>query len=138
MLIPLLMPHFLRINIWFRLTGSAPFTRRDLDIGIPEVKGQLKASSADSVSLSLNGQIVAFGRDVGRWIFWDVTRWRELRELTGFRGSVESTSLSSDGLWLASSSDDGRIKLWDLTTGSEIRTLSGSHDTRIIVNRSPR
>ena len=89
--------------------------------------------SADHLTFSPDGRMLAFGNGDFTITLWDVTSARELRKLRGHAGVFFSIVFSSDGRLLASGSfasgnsaaggADFIIKLWDVRTGRELHTI---------------
>jgi molecular chaperone DnaK (HSP70)/DNA-binding beta-propeller fold protein YncE len=76
------------------------------------------------VTLSSDGQGVAFGCDDKTVKLWDLRTGKFLR-FKGHSGYINTVAVSSDGQTLASGSDDNTVKLWHLPTGKLLRTLTG-------------
>jgi WD40 repeat protein len=82
----------------------------------------LKQTYARSLDFSLDGQVLAVGRN-NYVVLLSVPRGVPIKSLR-HSGTVNTVSFNARNV-LASGSSHNSIKLWDIESGSEIRTLSG-------------
>jgi WD40 repeat protein len=80
-----------------------------------------------SFGLSADGKTMITGAEGGEVLrVWDVTKDRELRQITGLSGPPHHLVLSRDGKTAASASFTGqRIQLWDVAAGKELFPADG-------------
>ncbi len=76
----------------------------------------LPSNLAFSVSFSPDGTTLAYGRNDGTILMWDVVTRENIATLAGHNGWVRSVSFSPDGTTLASGADDGTVLLWDMSS----------------------
>jgi hypothetical protein len=80
--------------------------------------------SIQIVALSLDGQLLAVGRNDGKIKLWNSQTGVSIRTLNGHTAVVNSILFSSDAQRLISASADRTIKIWDVQTGKALQTLS--------------
>ncbi len=78
-----------------------------------------------SVTLSLNGEMLAVGTANGEVRLWSATSGTSLLTYQGHSDCVRSVAFSLDGRMLASGSDDQTIRLWDVNSGQCLHVLNG-------------
>ena len=87
------------------------------------IQGPTRLTTA--VAYSRNGRLLAScgGSDI---CLWDPATQKEIRRLSGHKGTVSALAFSSDAKnSLASGGTDRSVRLWDLDTGKELRRMEG-------------
>jgi WD40 repeat protein len=86
--------------------------------GLDKLDGGTRKKIMDAVprgtAFSADGRTIALGLDDGSIRLIEAPSFKEIRSLTGHRGTVNHVLFSADGRWLASGSADGTILIWDL------------------------
>ena len=72
---------------------------------------QRGAGTVESLSFSPDGDMLAFGRNLGDLEIWSMNPWRSLQHLEGQTGGVSALAFSPDGNYLASGTNIG--ERWD-------------------------
>jgi WD40 repeat protein len=91
------------------------------------VPARLRKRPPDAVSsaaFSPDGKLLAFDRNDGAVVLWDVDAGREKAAVEAGLGFVRRLAFSPDGKALAAAGDRG-IKLWDVASGKESAALTG-------------
>ena len=81
-------------------------------------------SSAVSIDISSDGQMIAVGDSNSRVYLWNITTTQLLATFEGHTGWVWSVAFSPDGNTLASSGSDSSVRLWDVHQGQCLQVLT--------------
>ncbi|MDP2430911.1 MAG: caspase family protein [Pseudomonadota bacterium] len=121
------------------LTGGGVGAKEAADMDPPRLVATLRniGISVESVAFSLDGRMMASGRNDKTLKLWDVATGKELRTFIGHSGSVFSVVFSPDGKTVLSGSSDKTLRLWDVATGRELRTFLGHSEAVHSVAFSP-
>ncbi|MEO6391426.1 MAG: caspase family protein [Pyrinomonadaceae bacterium] len=95
----------------------------DLTSREPELKFSRPVEWANSVALSADGRILAWGGDDKKIGLWDMQAGSELTKFPQQVNGVKSVALTRDGKTLASCTYSEQTILWDAATGRKLRTL---------------
>ena len=90
-----------------------------------------------SLSLSLDGKILASGSADGIIKIWSLIENDEIFEIVGHEDPINSINFSPDGRLLVSGSSDNLIKIWNLADKSEECVLKGHLNHVLSVSFSP-
>ncbi|KAA0212928.1 hypothetical protein EDM80_08785 [bacterium] len=80
-----------------------------------------------SAAISRDGRICALASNT-EIALWDVSRWCELRRLSGTPRLITCVAFSPDGQWLASGGGDKCVALWRVSDGALLHRLSGHQE----------
>ena len=95
------------------------------------------SSFVQSVTFSVDNQLLASGSNDGTIKIWDTSVWSEIKTLAGHSDDVECVAFSPNNQFFASSSRDESIKIWDTTDWSCIKTLTEHNGCVYCVAFSP-
>lgn len=99
-------------------------------------------TTINALSFSLDGELLAAGKDFGRVAVWNAKRREFIRALDTNQGIVSAVALSADGKTLATGGDkdDSSVKLWDVASGKLVQRLQlgGGYVAALIMDRSGR
>jgi WD40 repeat protein len=113
------------VRLWSVKDGKLKGLRMVYDAAA--VPPRLRKRPVDAVSSSVfspDGKLLAFDRNDGAVVLWDVETSREKAVLGTGPWTTRRLAFSLGGRTLASAGDGG-IKLWDVATGKEVALLSG-------------
>lgn len=89
-----------------------------------------------SAAISRDGKLCALASNADIAL-WDVTRWSELRRLSGTPRLIACVALSPDGQWLASGGGDKCVAIWRVSDGALVHRLAGHHENVSALAFSP-
>jgi len=105
----------------------------DMSIKIFDFKNENKLlkcligpQEVESVALSQDGNLIAWGSKQGSLQIWDRKTGELLQDLIGHpQEELTSIAFSPDGALLLSGSNDKTVKLWDVSSGNLIKMIEG-------------
>jgi WD40 repeat protein len=119
--------------------GVSPDDRLEVNIGLEgsifirdlaaqqTIKQDLDVVEPGSANYSADGKFFVIASYFGYVRVWDVSTWKEVATLGGFRLGAHSAAFSADGrrLITGGGSKDDTVRIWDTESWQEVLTLTG-------------
>ena len=84
-----------------------------------------KVGGVMTVTVSLDGRMLAMGGQDGSVRLWEVASGKQRRVMYGDKAFVRAAVFSRDGRLLATGSSNGTVRLWDAATGRRLHMFAG-------------